>query len=110
MGSTSQGCVDETGDGIFFQDMSGQTLANAPKWAGSLGFEMMQPVSVNGLVSAEAIYTDDYKTAATGEPLAVQPSFWRLRARLGLQSADGKCDFSIIGRNLTNKICPIGGA
>ncbi len=110
--TVEQGCVDETGDGIFFQDLSGQTLANAPKWAGSLGFELMQPVSVNwlGTLSAEAIYTDDYKTAATGEPLAVQPSFWRLRARIGLQSADGKYDFSIIGRNLTNKIWPIGGA
>lgn len=110
--TVADGCVDETGDGVFFQDLSGQTLANAPKWAGSMGFELMQPLSANwvGTMSAEAIYTDDYRTAATGEPLAVQPSFWRVRARLGLQSADGKYDFSIIGRNLTDKIWPIGGA
>jgi iron complex outermembrane recepter protein len=108
----AQGCVDEDGDGLFFQDLSGQTLANAPKWAGSMGFELTQPLGTNwlGTLSAETIYTDDYKTASTGEPLAVQPSFWRLRARVGLQSADGKYEFAIIGRNLTNKIWAIGGA
>lgn len=107
-----QGCVDTDGDGLFFQDLSGTRLANAPKWSGSMGFDFAQPISANwiAMLAAEAIYTDDYKTASTGEPLAVQPSFWVLRARVGVQSADGRLDFSIIGRNLTDEIWAIGGA
>jgi hypothetical protein len=105
-------CEDLNGDGRFFQDLSGETLAQAPKFSGSLGFEWMKPIGSRWLttLSAEGIYTDDYRTAANAQPLAVQSSFWRLRARVGVQSADGKYDFSIIGRNLTDEIFSVGGA
>ena len=102
----AEGCIDG------FQDLSGTTLANAPKFTGSMGFEFTQPLGANWLatLSGETIYTDSYRTAANGEPRAVQPSFWRLRARASISSADGQWDFSVIGRNLTDKIWDIGGA
>jgi hypothetical protein len=77
-----------------------------------MGFEFTQPLGANWLatLSGETIYTDSYRTAANGEPRAVQPSFWRLRARASISSADGQWDFSVIGRNLTDKIWDIGGA
>ncbi|MFT7220084.1 MAG: iron complex outermembrane receptor protein [Candidatus Azotimanducaceae bacterium] len=105
-------CEGPDSSGQFFQDLSGQTLALAPEFSGSLGVELMKQVSSGWIatLSAEGIYTDDYKTASNGEPLAVQDSFWRLRARIGVQSADGKYDFSIIGRNLTDEIFSVGGA
>jgi len=106
-------CIDSTGNGAGnFQDLSGKTLAVAPKFTGSMGFELLQPVGTNWVanLSAETIYTDSYKTSGNGQPLAVQPSFWRLRAKVGVQSSDGKYDFSIIGRNLTDKIWAIGGS
>ncbi len=105
-------CEDPDRDGRFFQDLSGQTLSNAPKFTGSLGFEWTQPLGDRwvGILAGEGLYTDSYATAGNGEPLARQPSFWRLRARVGLQSADGKYDFAIIGNNLTDEIWPIGGA
>jgi iron complex outermembrane recepter protein len=98
--------------GLEFQDLSGETLAAAPDFAGSVGFEFTQPLSNNWnfVLASEAIYTDDYRTASNGEPLAVQPSFTRIRARLGLMSADGQWEFALIGRNLTDKIWAIGGA
>ncbi|MFP6815282.1 MAG: hypothetical protein VB949_06390, partial [Pseudomonadales bacterium] len=101
-------------EGCFggFQDLAGKTLAVAPKFTGSFGFELSQPIGGNwiGTLSGETIYTDSYKTSGNDQPLAVQPSFWRLRARVGIQSSDGKYDFSVIGRNLTDKIYAIGGA
>ncbi len=102
----AEGCING------FQDLSGQTLALAPKWAGSIGFELTRPLTSDwlGQFSAEGIYTDSYKTASNGEPLAVQPSYWNLRAKLTVMSADGKYDFSVIGRNLTDEIYDIGGA
>jgi iron complex outermembrane receptor protein len=104
--SEAAGCI------AGFQDLSGKTLARAPKFSGSFGAEWTQSLGNNWIatLSAETIYTDSYKTAGNGEPLAEQPSFTRLRARAGIQSADGKFDFSIIGRNLTDEIWDIGGA
>lgn len=101
-----QGCING------FQDLSGKTLALAPKWAGSIGFEFSRPITDGWLAqfSAEGLYTDKYRTASNGEPLAVQPSYWNLRAKISLMSADGKYDFSVIGRNLTDEIYDIGGA
>jgi hypothetical protein len=97
--TVEQGCING------FQDLSGKTLANAPKFSGSMGFELAQPIGTNWIatLAGETIYTDKYKTASNGEPLAVQPSFWRLRARVSIGTIDGKWDFSVIGRNLTDK-------
>ena len=38
------------------------------------------------------------------KPLSIQDSFWRFNARVGLQSTDGKWDFSVIGRNLDDEL------
>ena len=109
----SDACMDFNGDGVGdAQDLSGALLSYAPEWSGSLGFEYAYPLNPNWLVvfSGEGIYTDDYRTTSDGHPEAVQDSFWRLRSRLGLQSTDGVWDFSVIGRNLTDKVYPVGGA
>lgn len=106
-------CIDFNGDGTGdAQDLSGARLGYAPKWSGSLGFEYVRPLNANWLMllSAEGIYTDEYRTTSDGHPEAVQDSFWRLRSRIGLQSSDGTWDFSVIGRNLTDEIYPTGGA
>ena len=41
--TVEQGCVDPDGDGLFFQDLSGKRLANAPKFSGSMGFRTRSP-------------------------------------------------------------------
>jgi outer membrane receptor protein involved in Fe transport len=105
-------CVDDPASGDFgdFQDLSGERLAFAPKWSGSLGFEYFAPVSERWsvLVAGEGVYSGQYVTSTDHQPEAVQDDYWRLRARLGLVSE--RWEFAVIGRNLTDKQYPVGAA
>jgi iron complex outermembrane receptor protein len=113
--TAAQGCLpqtDDEGNVRFFQDLSGETLAAAPDWAGSVGFEATYTVWRDwmGTISGEGLYTDEFNTAGNGEPLAVQDSYWEIRGRLGLTSGDGKYELALIGRNLTDEVYVTGGA
>ena len=94
------------------RDLSDEPLTRAPEWQGSIGFDYQRPISDGWLFrgAAEAIYSDDYQTNTNNNPLAVQDDFWRLNARVGLQSADGTWDFSLIGRNLDDELYQGGQA
>ena len=53
-----------------------------------------------GQLSVEGLYTDEYNTAGNGEPLAVQDTYWNIRARIGVTSGDGKYELALIGRQV----------
>lgn len=108
------GCgIDLDGDGVPepVQDLSGEPLTEAPEWSGSIGFEFVRPIGGNWAfaLGGEGHYKDDYLTSEVNLPTGVQPSFWRYNARIGLHTLDGRWDLSVVGRNLSNEIWPIGG-
>ncbi len=99
--------------GTGTRDLSDEDLTRAPELQGSVGFDYQQPIGNSGWIfrgAAEAIYSDDYQTNTNNNPLAIQDSFWRINARIGVQSADGTWDFSFIGRNLDDELYQGGQA
>ena len=98
--------------GGAYQDLSGAPLSSAPEWSGSVGFEYVANVSDNWLLilASEAIFVDEYIPANNAVPSAVVDSVLRLRARLGLESQDGRWNFAVVGKNLTNEIYPDANA
>ena len=59
-------------------------------------------------LSADGRYTGDYAWTATLDPFN-QDSFWVLDAAISLYSENGRHQFNVIGRNITDKIYVIGG-
>ena len=59
-------------------------------------------------LSADGRYTGDYAWTATLDPFK-QDSFWVLDAAISLYSEDGRHQFNLIGRNITDEIYAIGG-
>jgi len=59
-------------------------------------------------LSADGRYTGDYAWTATLDPFK-QDSFWVLDAAISLYSEDGRHQFNLIGRNITDEIYVIGG-
>lgn len=88
------------------QDLSGRSTLYAPKWSGSLTGTVTLPVGQDLILTTEAtgIFSSRYHTIFTLDPLAVQPGYTRLDARISLETADGRWGFDIIGKNLTSKI------
>ncbi|MCH1550675.1 MAG: hypothetical protein L7T19_05890, partial [Pseudomonadales bacterium] len=50
---------------------------------------------------------DDYSFTATLDPF-VQDSYWLVDAAISVYSEDGRHEFSLIGRNITDEIYAIG--
>ena len=100
------------GNPPFQQDLGGEDLTRAPEVQGSVGFDYERPITANLIFrgSAEAIYTDEYQTNTNNNPLSWQDSFWRYNARVGVQTADGRWDLSVIGRNLDDELYQGGQA
>ena len=59
-------------------------------------------------LSADARYTGDYAWTATLDPFK-QDSFWLLDAAISLYSEDGRHQFNLMGRNITDEIYAISG-
>jgi len=103
-----EGCTDLDGNPLTndrIQDLSGADLPNAPRWSGSVGFELFFPLTDawNMSMNVTGQFKDDVLGAADGNPLSAQDGWFKLHTRLGISSADGKWDLHFIGRNLSNK-------
>jgi len=92
------------------QNLKGEDAAGSAEVAGNLGFTWDLAVlnSWRMDISADARYNDGYPWTATLDPYE-QDSFWFLDAALRLYSADDRYEFSLIGRNLNDKIVAQGG-
>lgn len=87
-------------------DLSGRPLSGLPVWALSLGGEYSRPVALlteSGQVYLHGEYS--YRSKMYGDPsdsrYTLMPGYSLLNASLGLR--DGRWDFSVWGRNLTNE-------
>jgi iron complex outermembrane recepter protein len=100
----AQGCVFDPVRDASFQNLSGQALVRAPNVTLDVGGEY-QAHWIPGWTTDLAVdgaYTSSYQTAGDSNPGGIQPSFWKLNAAVHFTSEALHCEFSVIGRNLTN--------
>tara|TARA_B100000378_G_scaffold202192_1_gene165492 strand:+ start:5342 stop:7765 length:2424 start_codon:yes stop_codon:yes gene_type:complete len=90
---------------IKTQDISGQTIALAPKFTGSAGFSFDTPVS-DGLsfgLNGDIRYVSRYRTQDDNTPLATQKGYAKVNGSVRVHSADDSWEVSLVGVNLFNK-------
>lgn len=99
-----QGFQTPTGT-TCIQDLSGKDRAYAPKWSGNVGFSYSLPVDSDNrvLFDTNLFFTSKYFQQATADPLFLQEGFAKLDARIGFGPRDGRWEFAVIGKNLTDK-------
>jgi len=87
------------------QNLSGKTTALAPKLAGALEANYERPVG-NNLVfgaSANLKYSSSYVANPFNNPGAKQDSYATIDAAVRLKTEDGRWEFALLGKNLTDE-------
>ncbi len=100
----SQGCVFDPTLALQNQDLSGGRRDLAPKWSGNIGFDYVRPFG-NGLefgIGANMRFKSKYLPNSFIQDRFQKGYVW-LDAVIRVGDADGTWQFSIIGRNLTDK-------
>lgn len=91
------------------EDVSGYAFAGSPKWKfveyaeyhHTLGFG-----GLDGFVQFDATYTDIVKFNIVTDPGTTASANWKLGARIGVRSEDGRWGISVFGRNLLDQRVP----
>jgi iron complex outermembrane receptor protein len=105
--TVAQGCV-EVAPGVFAYDPSGTTLAGASEWRATVTAEYTRQLgtSIEGFIRADYNWRSDFNLANTGDPITEVDSYGVLNGSLGISTADGRWQFSLWGRNLTDEDFP----
>ena len=103
--SYSEDFMNATGENLKGEDVAGSAditgyIGASYDWNAGGGWRLN--------LSADGRYTGDYAWTATLDPFK-QDSFWVLDAAISLYSEDGRHQFNLIGRNITDEIYAIGG-
>jgi len=103
--SSTGGCLTTVASpygGLFVQDLSGASTANAPRWTGLLGgsYDARLSDDLKLTVSADARYSARYNASPFANPLATQPKYVNLDAFVSIHTAQWEA--ALIGKNLTN--------
>lgn len=86
------------------QDVTGEALTNAPKWAWSLNANYGADIGNSLRGSANLSFTYRSKTLFSyRDPNTAQPGYGLLNGRLSLETQDGRYELSVFGKNLTNQ-------
>ncbi|NKI98799.1 TonB-dependent receptor [Novosphingobium sp. SG707] len=86
------------------QNVSGQSLANAPKWAFTLGADYTRDIGDNLRAKANLGYT--YRSSvffAYSDPNTVQGGYGLLNGSLSLETQDRRYRLTVWGKNLGNQ-------
>ena len=111
-GSGNDSCFNErTGpkggpNSPAFQDLSGESLAYAPKVSGSLYSSLNIPLfnsGINLLLGADAVYQGEHFIDTDNDPVATQQATTKINARIGLKADDGSWSVILNGKNLTGE-------
>ncbi len=106
--TVAEGCnLNPNASGAFNgQNYEGRTPPKAPRFAGQFGAEYATPVGGDWelKLASSVNYTSSYNFTDTLRPDGVQKAFAKLNASLQVTSPDERLRFSLIGRNLTNKL------
>ena len=96
--TAAQGCASGR------QDVTGEALTNAPKWAWSLSANYGADIGNSLRGSANLSFTYRSKTLFSyRDPNTEQPGYGLLNGRLSLAAQDGRYELSVFGKNLTNQ-------
>lgn len=98
-------CFEDPLTGGRYTDLTDEPLSRAPKYTLNGGFDFQTPVSDNLIfgLNGDVAWRDKYVTQEDHHPRAVQRSFAILNAGARIGTEDGKYEFALLGRNLTNK-------
>jgi iron complex outermembrane receptor protein len=86
-------------------NLTGLRLNFTPKWSGAVS------ARYSGNIGSDLKFTGSVTTLfqsfsrrdSTQDPLAVQPAYAKIDARIGIGAADDSWELAVIGRNLTDK-------
>jgi outer membrane receptor protein involved in Fe transport len=102
----SEGCLPLRPGGPNVFDLSGENLANAPRFSGFFGVSYDTPIAnaLNLGLSADVKYITWYWSQDSQAPGSRQPGYAKINAAIRLHDPDDTWEFAVIGRNLTNEI------
>ena len=89
-------------------DASGNRLAYAPRWTGTLSANYLRSLTQNldWLVDLNGYYRSNANYSAAGDPRTRIGGYAIVGASLGIQTTDGRWRLSLFGRNLADKRVP----
>ncbi len=95
--------VNATPSGVC--DLGGENLPFAADWSGSLFADVDAAISdtLRFQAGVTLSHSDEYFTDGTLDPNAVQDSWTRVNARIGIASADDQWSIALVGKNLTEE-------
>ncbi len=87
------------------QDISGQTIALAPKFTGSTGFSLDIPTggAIGVGLNGDVRYVSSYRTQDDNTPFAKQKGYAKVNGSIRVHDVDDRWEVSLIGVNLFNK-------
>ncbi|MGE0666351.1 MAG: TonB-dependent receptor [Sphingomonadales bacterium] len=102
----SEGCLPSRPGGPNVFDLSGENLANAPRFSGFFGVSYDTPIteSINLGLSGDVKYITWYWSQDSQAPGSRQPGYAKISASIRVHDPDDTWEFAVIGRNLTNEI------
>ena len=97
--------IRQQSDGCSAQDLSGKRGAFAPEWSGTMYVDYTREVFSNWLLNArmDLAYKGDFFTEGSLDQAGQQDAYTKINGRLGMSTLDGKWDFAVYGRNLTDE-------
>lgn len=90
----------------FVQDLRGQRLNNAPRWAFTIGAAYVTPTGYRDLrffADVNLAYRSAVNFSLSQDPNTVQAAYAILNVDTGLETADGHLKISVFARNLTSE-------
>ncbi len=87
------------------QDMSGKRRGYAPEWTGTIGANIVLPLTgaMELRIDPSMFFTSSYFMSATADPLISQDGFTRFDLRVGVGPEDRRWELALIARNLSNE-------
>jgi iron complex outermembrane receptor protein len=101
-------CVRDPDTGIGITNVTGNQLAFAPRWVGSLATEYQRSISaqLDGFISANYYYRSSVNYTATHNPKTEVGAFGIFGGSIGVQTKDSRIRAALFARNLFDKRIP----
>ena len=93
--------------GSPYQNVSGDTMPNSPKFKGTLSIEQRVPLASHAyewVFDANYIYRTSTQMLPDQNPYAIQAGFGLLNLSAGIRSTDGRYSATLFVRNATNHV------
>jgi iron complex outermembrane receptor protein len=89
-------------------DVTGNRLAFAPEWSGSLAAEYQRSISsrLDGFIGATYYYRSSVNYTAAHDPQTAVDGYGMVGASIGVQTDDGRIRAALFARNLTDERVP----